>query len=234
MNIQQQLLREVRRIAAQLRRTLLQLKFGNRWEETADAFGRRQYPSYQDYLAHQRNKLDAFRGRSIHRHDLKFFEALSARLAAAGIPLQRRGVLCLAARQGSEVRAFIAQGAFAVGIDLNPGRDNRLVLPGDFHELQFGTATVDVVYTNSLDHAFDLDRLLAEVRRVLAPDGLFIAEVGRGQAEDSGRGFYESFSWANVDELVRRLEMQGFCLEGRTAFEVPWSGEQLRLRPAGL
>ena len=36
-----------------------------------------------------------------------------------------------------EVRAFLDHGAFAVGIDLNPGRDNRYVMVGDFHQLQF-------------------------------------------------------------------------------------------------
>jgi SAM-dependent methyltransferase len=223
------LLREARRLAAQGRKALLRFRLGNRWDDAGDAaFGRRRYPNYEDYLAHQRTKLDAFRDSSIARHDRKFFDALTARLEP--LDVHRRSVLCLAARQGSEVRAFIARGAFAVGIDLNPGRGNRYVLFGDFHDLQFGTGTVDVVYTNSLDHAFDIDRLLAEVRRVLAEGGLLIAEVGRGDGE--GRGFYEAFSWASVGELVKRIERAGFRLEGQTSFEVPWPGDQLRLRPA--
>jgi SAM-dependent methyltransferase len=228
--MKQRILREARRIVAQGRKALLRLRLGNRWDDAGGAFGRRRYPSYDDYLAHQRTKLDAFRDRSIERHDRKFFEALTARLAESGTDFNRRSVLCLAARQGSEVRAFIARGAFAVGIDLNPGRENRYVLVGDFHDLQFGTGTVDVVYSNSFDHAFDIDRLLAEVHRVLAADGLLIAEVGSGEAAGAGRGFYEAFSWQNLGELVQRIEAAGFRLEARTPFEVPWRGEQLLLR----
>ena len=56
---------------------------------------------------------------------------------------------------------FIDHGAFAVGIDLNPGRDNRWVVIGDFHALQYADASVDVVYTNSFDHVFELERVLA-------------------------------------------------------------------------
>ena len=70
------ILREARRIVAQGRKTLLRLRLGNRWDATGEAFGRRQYPSYEDYLEHQRTKLDAFREKSIERHDRKFFEAL--------------------------------------------------------------------------------------------------------------------------------------------------------------
>jgi len=232
--MKERIAREARRILAQARKALLRLRLGNRWDEAEGAFGRRQYPSYEDYLAHQRTKLDAFREKSIARHDRKFFDALTARLAEAGLELHRRTVLCLAARQGSEVRAFIARGAFAVGIDLNPGRENRYVLTGDFHDLQFGTGTVDVVYTNSLDHAFDVDRLLGEVHRVLADVGLLIAEVGSGEEAGLGRGFYEAFSWQSLAELVRRIEAAGFRLEGQSSFEVPWPGEQLRLRKVSL
>jgi SAM-dependent methyltransferase len=137
-------------------------------------------------------------------------------------------VLCLAARKGGEVRAFIAQGAFAVGIDLNPGRDNRYVLPGDFHDLQFADGSVHLVYTNSLDHAFDPDRLLAEVHRVLAPAGILMVEAGNGGHGVAGRGFYESFSWASITELVSLIEAAGFRLEAQQPFEQPVSGEHMR------
>ena len=50
---------------------------------------------------------------------------------------QVRTVLCLAARIGTEVKAFLDLGCFAIGIDLNPGTDNRYVVHGDFHDLQF-------------------------------------------------------------------------------------------------
>lgn len=226
--VRERLARESRRILAQGKKALLRARLGERWDAAEDGSQRRAYPSYETYLEHQRTKLDAFRDRSIQKHDRRFHAALRERLADLPFPLARRSVLCLAARQGSEVRAFIDQGAFAVGIDLNPGRGNRYVVVGDFHDLQFADATVDVVYTNSLDHAFDLGRILAEVRRVLSREGVLIAEVGRGGGE--GRGFYESLAWDSVEALVARFAEHGFRLEHRRPFEVPWAGEQLVLR----
>ncbi|HSL70392.1 MAG TPA: class I SAM-dependent methyltransferase [Longimicrobiales bacterium] len=226
--------RELKRIIAQARKLLLRRRIGERWADRDGGFGSRLYPDYDSYLEHQRTKLDALRAKSIRGHDRRFYDALQERLPQLSIDLHGRNVLCLAARQGTEVRAFIEQGAFAVGIDLNPGPDNRYVLVGDFHDLQFADGTVDVVYTNSLDHAFNLDQILAEVQRVLVPGGWFIAEVGVGTAQDArhGRGPYESFSWTSVAELIARIAERGFVLESRRPFERPWAGEQLVLRHA--
>jgi SAM-dependent methyltransferase len=154
-------------------------------------------------------------------------------LSALDLDLRGRNVLCLAARQGTEVRAFVDRGAFAVGIDLNPGRSSRHVLTGDFHDLQFADASVDVVFTNSLDHAFDLERLLGEVRRVLKPGATFLVEANLA-SDDGGAnsGAFESLVWEEADALLDVLEQAGFRLASRASFDAPWTGEQLVLRRA--
>lgn len=212
---------------------MLRLRLGQRWVDQG-GIATRAYDNYNDYLDHQRIKFDALRTRSLESHDRRFYSALRERLAALPFPLLRRSVLCLGARQGTEVRAFIDQGAFAVGIDLNPGKNNPYVLPGDFHNLQFAPGSVDLVYTNSLDHAFDLKRLLAEVLRVLAADGVFLVEAGAGAETNSGRGFYESLAWASTDQLLAQLTEHGFRLEKRSRFHEPWAGDQLLLRAGAL
>lgn len=222
--------RAFRRLGAQVRKAMLRLRLGQEWERGPDGVSRRVYPDYDTYLAHQKTKFDAARGKFVRRHDERFYDALTARLAMLPLELTGRSVLCIAARQGTEVRAFIDRGAFAVGIDLNPGRENRYVMVGDFHALQFADGTVQIVYTNSLDHAFDLDRVIAEIHRVLAPDGLLIAELNGGDDQASDAGFYESSSWSSVEEVRRRIEKHGFTLEQRSGFDVPWPGEQLLLR----
>jgi SAM-dependent methyltransferase len=220
--------RELRRIWSQLRKVALRVRLGQHWSE-GEALARRSYPDYETYLAHQRLKLDALRTSSLLGHDERFHAALSDRLAALGMTLQGRSVLCLAARGGTEVRAFVARGAFAIGVDLNPGPDNRWVVAGDFHRLQYADASVDVVYTNSLDHAFELDRLLAEARRVLKPGGTLLVELGRGTAEGGGRGFYEALSWERADQLIARIEVAGFVAGPRMDFDLPWPGLQVLL-----
>lgn len=217
---------EARRILAQGKKVMIKLRIGQRWQPSDERFTQRVYPSYEAYLSHQRTKLDALRHKSIAGHDQRFYDSLRKRLQKLPLELERRAVLCLAARQGTEVRAFIDEGAFAVGIDLNPGRGNRYVVVGDFHDLQFATGSVELVFTNSLDHAFDLNRILNEVHRVLVNEGFLLVEVG----EPEGRGFYESLSWSSVDDLLGRIQEGGFQLEHRERFELPWIGEQLLLR----
>jgi SAM-dependent methyltransferase len=221
--------RALRRLRAQVRKGMLRFRLGAKWERTADGFSRRVYPDYGVYLEHQRTKFDAARASFVRGHDVRFHAALSERLAQLPLDLHGRSVLCIAARQGTEVRAFIDAGAFAVGIDLNPGRENRYVVVGDFHALQYATGTVDIVYTNSLDHAFDLDRVLAEIHRVLTADGALVAELNGGDEGASDAGFYESTGWPSVDRVIARIEATGFVVRQRTAFDVPWPGEQVVL-----
>lgn len=214
----------------QARKALLRLKIGERWREE-EGLEQRWYPDYETYVRHQKTKFGAQRARWIEAHDRRFFQALTERLAATPLDLRGRSVLCLAARQGTEVRAFIDRGAFAVGIDLQPGPKSRHVLTGDFHDLQFADDSIDLVYTNSLDHAFELERILGEVRRVLKPEGWFFVEANL-EAEEGGAnaGPYESMVWKTADILIERMENNGFRLEARSPFQLPWSGEQLRLR----
>lgn len=201
------------------------------WRATDDGFDVRDYRSYEHYVAQQRSKLDhALDAGWIREYDVSYRRILAERLADADFVAPGASVLCLAARLGTEVKAFLDRGCFAVGIDLEPGDGNRFVVHGDFHELQFADDSVDVVFTNSLDHVLELERVLAEVRRVLAPGGHLILEAvhGRGQGVEPGR--YESFFWKSVDDLIERVAAAGFVLESRRGFEEPWAGEHLRWR----
>jgi SAM-dependent methyltransferase len=210
----------------QARNVVVRLRIGERWEQ-AGGLAARKYPDYETYLAHQAMKFGGLRWKTVAKHDRRFHEELSVRLRALAIDFRGRSVLCLAARQGSEVRAFIDQGAFAVGIDLNPGPRNRFVVVGDFHELQFADASLDYVYTNSLDHAFDLNRIMKEVRRVLKPTGRLIVEANMAGGEGAARGAFESLVWANANELVQRIEESAFRVAQRESFDLPWKGEQI-------
>jgi SAM-dependent methyltransferase len=224
---------DVRRLYWQARKVILHTRIGEKWVESHGGFCEREYPDYATYVEHQKTKFSALRSRSVVNHDRRFFRALRERLAAMKRSFRGRSVLCLAARQGSEVRAFIDQGAFAVGIDLNPGPANRFVVVGDFHRLQFADGSLDCVYTNSLDHAFELDRIIGEVRRVLRDDGLFIVEANTSEGEGAAAGPYEATVWSDLAPLEERIARFGFEIESRRPFELPWAGQQLVFRRNG-
>jgi SAM-dependent methyltransferase len=217
-------MRALDRLKRSLRKRALFRRFGERWNTAGDAFQKRGYDSYEAYLEHQKAKLETH---NFGEYDAEFRTALRERLSALEIDWPGRTVLCLAARIGTEVKAFLDLGAFAVGIDLNPGVDNRYVVHGDFHDLQFAPGSIEIVYTNSLDHAFDIERIAKEVLKVLKPGGRLIMEAVEGRDQGIKPGFFESFFWKNIDELVRVFENAGFIVSRRTPITHPWPGEQI-------
>jgi SAM-dependent methyltransferase len=222
--------RALARLKRSLRKRALFRKFGERWKPEGEAFQKRSYDSYEAYLEHQKAKLETHQ---FGPYDEKFRTALRERLTSLDLEWQGRIVLCLGARIGSEVKAFLDLGAFAVGIDLNPGKENRYVVQGDFHDLQYAPSSIDVVYTNCLDHAFDIDRVAKEVLKVLKPDGVFVVEAVQGRDQGIDPGFFESFFWKNIDELARVFENAGFTVSRRRAINHPWPGEQICLSRSG-
>jgi SAM-dependent methyltransferase len=204
-------------------------KFGEHWNREDGRFQKRSYISYEAYLEHQKAKLETH---DFGAYDTEFRKVLRERLAALDLDWPGRSVLCLGARIGTEVKAFLDLGAVAIGIDLNPGDNNRYVVFGDFHDLQFASGSIDIVYTNSLDHAFDLERIAKEALRVLKADGLFILEAVHGRDQGINPGFFESFFWKNIDDLVRQFENAGFTVATRKAITRPWPGEQICLQGA--
>lgn len=198
-----------------------------------DGVMHRRYASYEDYIAHQETKLHTL---DLSSYDTQYRQLLSERLTHAGHVEPSTSVLCLAARIGTEVKAFHDLGCFALGIDLNPGPANRYVVHGDFHALQFPDASTDIVFTNSLDHVLELERVTAEVRRVLRSEGLFIVEAMLGRSEGVEPREYEAFFWNSIEQLVRLIEREGFELMDGLPFKDPWPGRHLTFRcgrPAG-
>ncbi len=204
-----------------------QLRYGvhpaistGQWDDNGSLRTRR-YSDYQRYVTHQRSKLALL---DLANYQEKLRADLSRRLKGGEWSGAR--VVCLAARLGAEVRAFHDVGAFAVGIDLNPGPGNPYVLTGDFHDLVFPDHCVDAVYCNSLDHALDLHRLLAEVRRILKPGGRLMvdAQMGSGSAEFD---HWSATAWRTIDDLVDAIAAEGFDVVGRRPIRIPLAGEQI-------
>jgi SAM-dependent methyltransferase len=199
---------------------------GDRWKTTpgAPALKQREYASYEQYVEHQQSK---FQYLDLADYDVNYRQVLKERLAGLACVKKGVNVLCLGARQGTEVKAFHDLGCFAVGLDLNPGKENKLVLQGDFHHTQFSSESVDIIFTNSFDHAFDPQKLIAEIKRLLKPHGALIIEAIRGEAESSAPDHYASLWWQRIDDLIALLTAHGFTATRRIAFNEPWPGEQI-------
>ena len=201
---------------------------GLEWS-SADGVKQRVYGSYEDYCKHQALKFSRIQFPESDEEQRALW-----RERFRGLDIFKRGdtVLCLGARLGTECKAFIDLGCVAVGIDLEPGPKNRHVVHGDFHNLEFSDHSIDYVFTNALDHSFDLNRILDEVNRVLKPGGLFIAEIAQGSKDQQAinHGRFESMWWERLDTVVDLICQHHFEVQRRNAFNDPWAGEQIVFR----
>jgi len=191
----------------------------------------KKYPSYDHYVAEQREKMLVLGESWLQKYDKEYSSLLSLRLV--GWELSGKSVLCLGARIGTEVKAFQDHGAFAVGIDLEPGKQNPYVLTGDFHSIQFPKNSVDFVFTNALDHAYDLRKVIEEVYRVLKMHGIFIIEAVAGSEEGVKPGKYESVIWPKIEDLKGFFAV-GFGLLSEMNIEKPWKGKHINYQKRAL
>lgn len=187
----------------------------------AHGFKRRAYSSYDHYLREQAEKLATKGDGWIAEYEQRYEASLRQRLEAADVVSVGLPVLCLAARLGAEVRAFRSLGAFAIGIDLNPGNENECVCYGDFHRLAYADQSVGIVFTNALDHAFDFSALTSEIRRVLRPEGLFITETVIGNTTGTPYGYYDAIGWSSVDAVNQAIEAGGFTMVTQAPTDYP-------------
>lgn len=112
------------------------------------------------------------------------------------------------------------RGADAVGVDTRPDPGSEGVVRGDLTGLPVGDGSVDVVLAEcALCLSSDIDRSLAEARRVLTPEGrLAVSDV---VVEGSPPALPEPFAEAlcltgrrERNDVVDRIERAGFEVDG--------------------
>lgn len=221
--------KKARRKAEERRRRVQQFNDSTSWRNEG-MLAHRSYASYGDYVDHQASKLAGITDR-LARKEARDFADFLQRFETCAPLHSLRSVLCLGARLGTEVKALHQLGYFAVGIDLNPGPDNSFVLSGDFHRIVFADGSIDAIYTNALDHAFDLAKILAEVRRLLRPGGIFIVDLVRGSEEGSVPGDFEALFWRTSDGMFQALRDLG-QLDLVERRDLPVAGRQGQWRQA--
>lgn len=193
----------------------------------SDQILKRSYTDYKEYLIHQSEKLNK-KYDQIRDYDQDYEKIIKERYSGM-YAFQGKSVLCLAARLGGEVRGFKFLGALAIGIDIEPGPGNEHVLHGDFHNLSFPDGAFDFVFTNAVDHVFDLEQFLKEAGRVIKPEGIFLAELSQEKA-----GEYESIDTENLEPVLQAIEKY-FLIENSIPIKnklgfVSWSGNLLQMK----
>jgi len=189
---------------------------------------------YGEYLAHQAHKIE-IDAKAQTYYEPQYRATLRERLRALELVQPGASVLCLGARWGAEVQAFIDLEAFAVGLDLNPSEGNKYVVCGDFHKIQYANHSIAIVFTNAVDHVFNLGIFISEICRVLKPGGLLIMDLIKGTGEGGEPGDYESLFWERIDDILAPFLAGPFELVHRHDFDRPWPGEHIVLaRRSGL
>lgn len=178
----------------------------------------RAFETYEEYVYKQGGKA---RGRRDHllAHVERNTVSFERTFRRASAHLKPGAVLCLGARTGAEsVGATRAGFAGSVGIDLHPvGVIGPSLQVGDWHDLQFADASFPNAYCNSLDHCLYLDKVSAEVQRVLQPGGRFYVmatnRAGASQEEWEAKGGNEALYWQTSHDLRDAIVGYGFVVE---------------------
>jgi len=181
----------------------------------------RDYENYAEYLTHQRQKFDemlkirgGFSNKEVTGYRLRFYRRF--RWLPSFLP-KDACIVCAGARQGMEVEVLRDLGFInAYGIDLNPGPENPFVQVGDFMHIDNTDSSVDLIYTNCVDHAFNLDDFFAEHARVIKPEGYALYDLAMG-----GAGPFEAVAWES-DEDVFLMMLRYFKTVLRVEVDSDW------------
>jgi len=152
---------------------------------------RREYNTYGEYVEHQKKARTT--QRAISADDNKaHYDEFDEWFAVLKPHMELRGSrsVCLGPSFCIEVKYLRDKGSDCIGLDLVP--EPPWSIEGDFHDMPFADGEFDLVYSNALDYMYDMEKFLAEVRRVAKVGGLVLFHLHLGQNESGGTSF-ESF-----------------------------------------
>lgn len=159
----------------------------------------RQYKSYDEYIRHQSfTYINSSKRKRFLRYFDKRLRDYTARfsiLNEKGYIREGQNILCLGARFGEECLSFQHYKLKTKGIDLVP--TPPLVEKGDFLKLDI-VNEFDLVYTNSIDHALDLDLFLKNIYIALKDNGLFFVDIFVGN-----KGKLEVQLFENRESIIK-------------------------------
>jgi SAM-dependent methyltransferase len=158
---------------------------------TLRSLGKRQPPEYRSYLATQLRRSLSKREINSGAGAVTLINRVADEQPSGG------AVLCVGCRNALELDRFRSHGfEDVVGIDVFSQRADILVM--DMHEMSFADNSFDVVYaSHSLEHSYDVGRVVGEIARVGREGAVVGIEVPvRAKASDADRVVF-----SGLDEL---------------------------------
>ena len=164
----------------------------------------RKFFSYKFYLFHQKLKT-FFRFQKLkdsYDTHLKKFENEFKNIEYLGV----KKILCIAARLGTEVHALRNLNYDAIGIDIFVTKNNKYVHYGEFEKIPYENKTFDAIYTNSVDHIFNIKKTVNEIDRVLKKGGYLLINLMKGTDEGYDMaGTFESLVWKKRSDILFKI-----------------------------
>jgi SAM-dependent methyltransferase len=154
---------------------------------------KRQPPEYRSYLAVQLRRTLSKRETDPGVGAVTLINRVAEQRPDGG------SVLCVGCRNALELDRFRERGfGDVIGIDVFSQRDDILVM--DMHDMSFADDSFDIVYaSHSLEHSYDVDRVVREIARVGRDGAIVGVEVPvRAQASAADRVVF-----ASLEELRR-------------------------------
>ena len=176
----------------------------------------RTFADYKEYVFDQGRKVRT-RPEQYDVSNPRPVAAFTAMFENVKSYLKPGSILCLGARAGWEiVGASNAGFTECAGIDLHPA--SPIVRKADWHNMPFADSRFDTIFTNSIDHCLDLPKLVAEIKRVLVPGGVFFLlasyrEVWKKRSiEERMQHGVEALFWDHPNDLLPEFQNAGFVV----------------------
>jgi len=164
------------------------------------------FNDYNKYLENQKEKtLSHLSSKRFLSRDQKLIDKFYKRNEHLKKFKSGGKVLCIGARSGVEVEAFIKLGYEAIGIDLIAWPPN--VIEMDMMDMKFDYK-FDMIYTNSIDHCYNMVKFTEQIKNNIKPDGLIAIDFIHNKWQWVGG--HESVDIGCCDDIIKVFKDNGF------------------------
>jgi len=166
----------------------------------------REYKNKDEYFNHQ---LEKTTNKNVKKNKTRDWKGSIIRYKELfknyGVE-ENKNCLCIGSRYGQEVEALRNMNCSAIGIDLVEFPPYTIVM--DMHDLKYDDKSFDVLYSNALDHSWDINKSVSEMFRVAREKVIITILL-------NNRGNYEVTVFDSLDDIIDIVKSLGIKYEYR-------------------